>query len=305
MLKNPVLSGALALIEKLPQHIALWQRDTPQIVHESKLFEYMDGSGELYLAYRFDHAQFTEYIPAVESLPHIGVQVYKMQTSQDAFGLLSLDWDGEPIRITHIAPGITPNTILSHHALYGAGLLRAWAGPFYFRIMAHQDSALAKDQICSLARTLAKDLVIRDYPDLLKTLPLELGAFYLLKNRVHFFRSYLILNSLYYLAQENILRLDQDCQAVLAFYRSEGGATVPFLIIQYPQSNFAHRALASFLQTWFPDQPKAFEHQNYLIKTIEGWMGCTQDAERCYITFEHSHPDSVQQFLQHLRRGDD
>jgi hypothetical protein len=302
MLKNPVLSGASALIEKLPQHIVLWQRATSQIIQESKLFEYMDGSGELYLAYRFDHAQVTEYIPAVESLPPISVQVYKMQSDHDAFGLLSLDWDGEPMNIADVIPGITPNTIPSHHALYGAGLLRAWAGQFYFRIMTYQESALAKAQICSLARILMKGLVISDYPDLLNTLPLKVGAFYLLKYRVHFFRSYLVLNSLYYLAQENILHFDRDCQAVLAFYRSESSETVPLLIIQYPQSNRAHGALASFLQTWFPDQPKASENQNFFTKTFEGWTGCTQDADRCYITFEHSHPDSVQPFLQHLRR---
>ncbi len=302
MLINTVPSGASALIEKLPQHLAHWQRDKFRMIDESNIFEYMAGSGELYLAYRLDHVQVTEYITAAESWPDILVQVYKMQTDQDAFGLLSLDWDGEPVKITHAPPGITPKTVPLHRALYGAGLLRAWAGTFFFRIMAYPESDIVKTQIFSLARILTKDLLTTGYPDLLNALSLKLGAFYLLKNKVHFFRSYLVLNSLYFLAQDNILYLDRDCQAVLAFYRSDCGQTIPGLIIQYPESNLAHRALASFVQALFADQPGS---NDYFTQTGEGWIGCTQDKNHCYITFEHSCVESAQQFLQQLRRGHD
>jgi len=55
----------------------------------------MDGAGELYLGYRFDHLESYEY--EVQSEKNILVELYFMKTADDAFGLLSLDWGGEPV----------------------------------------------------------------------------------------------------------------------------------------------------------------------------------------------------------------
>lgn len=59
---------------------------------------YMNGGGELYLAYRFDHLEVYEY--TAEQQEDIVAEVYVMHTSADAFGLLSLDWEGEPVTIS-------------------------------------------------------------------------------------------------------------------------------------------------------------------------------------------------------------
>jgi hypothetical protein len=169
-------------------------------------------------------------------------------------------------------------------------------------MMAYRESLAAKTQILSMIRTLVKDLTITNYPALLNVIPAEMENFYLIRDKVHYFRSHLVLNSLYYLGQDNILQLDHKCQALLAFYRSVGGETVPCLMIQYPQPHKAHRATFSFLQALFPEQSIEPNQKFYFIETDEGWLGCSQDDDRCIITFEHSRLETAQLFLQHLRR---
>jgi hypothetical protein len=81
--------------ENLPRTLGAWTRsDSAEIIDESNIFDYMNGAGELYLAYRFDHLDVYEYTS--EQQDDILVEVYVMHTSDDAFGLLSLDWGGEP-----------------------------------------------------------------------------------------------------------------------------------------------------------------------------------------------------------------
>ncbi len=58
----------------------------------------MNGGGELYLAYRFDRLDVYHY--EAKGQNKILVEVYQMKTTDDAFGLLSLDWGGGPVILT-------------------------------------------------------------------------------------------------------------------------------------------------------------------------------------------------------------
>jgi hypothetical protein len=72
-----------------------------------------------------------------------------MRDERDAFGLLSLDWGGEPVTLKTEShePASGNDIVPPHRALYGKGLLRAWAGNLYIRIMAFQDTPRVKDVI--------------------------------------------------------------------------------------------------------------------------------------------------------------
>ena len=89
----------------------------------SNIFDYMNGAGELYLAYGFDHLEVYEY--TADDQDSILVEVYVMNTSDDAFGLLSLDWGGEPVTLQS-TPSFQSNPAVAppYRALYGMGLLR-------------------------------------------------------------------------------------------------------------------------------------------------------------------------------------
>lgn len=80
----------------LPQTIGVWTRsESPRVINSKNIFDYMNGAGELYLSYRFDRLEVYEYKADHEK--SILVELYYMKTSDDVFGLLSLDWGGERI----------------------------------------------------------------------------------------------------------------------------------------------------------------------------------------------------------------
>jgi len=125
---STLFEGAIVDLEaneiNLPKTIGHWTRpDSPQVVDSTNIFKYMNGAGELYLGYRFHHIDVFDY--QSENQDNILVELYFMETSDDAFGLLSLDWGGEQISFGGSPPNISnPSLISSARALYGAGLLR-------------------------------------------------------------------------------------------------------------------------------------------------------------------------------------
>ena len=47
---------------ELPITVDAWSRpDTPRTITAETIFKYMNGAGELYLGYRFDHLEVFEY----------------------------------------------------------------------------------------------------------------------------------------------------------------------------------------------------------------------------------------------------
>src|SRR3974377_2078209 len=78
---------------KLPRKVGVWTRsDKPRIITSRSIFDYMDGAGELYIGYRFRLLDVYDYSSADQD--DILVEIYWMETSDDAFGLLSNDWGG-------------------------------------------------------------------------------------------------------------------------------------------------------------------------------------------------------------------
>ena len=154
----------------------------------------MNGGGELYLAYGFDHLEVNEY--TADQQDTILVEVYVMNTSDDAFGLLSLDWGGEPVTLQSTASiPFRPTVSPSVRALYGGGLLRIWADTIYARVMAFRETAESKEAVLSLGQAISANRKIPGEPELLKILPNAVDSDWRLrKDRIGFFRSHLVLN---------------------------------------------------------------------------------------------------------------
>ena len=77
----------------LPKTVGAWTRsETTRLIDSANIFGYMNGAGELYLGYRFNHLEVFNY--TADGQPKILVELYYMKTPDDAFGLLSLDWGG-------------------------------------------------------------------------------------------------------------------------------------------------------------------------------------------------------------------
>ncbi len=241
---------------ELPGTVGEWTADGPaRRIDASTIFDYMNGAGELYLAYRFGHLDVHRYTSAERG--EITVELYGMGEADDAYGLMSEDWTGEPW-----APGTID--VDSRRALYGAGLLRMACGRTYVRALAAQDSPEARDAIEALADAIAADCPPPTTPAIVEALPRAVpggGApLELQPDRTRFLRSYLVLNNAYYLSPDDALGLARAEGAVYAEYRPAGGdhtTRARAVVVRYVDEGAATEGLATFQRTVLGDTPVA------------------------------------------------
>jgi hypothetical protein len=283
----------------LPKTIGGWTRQASvQKVDSKNIFKYMNGAGELYLAYRFNYLEVYEYIAANHE--NILVELYFMETSDDAFGLLSLDWGGEPV-ISNTAAVRKGTRSLAplNRALYGRGLLRICSDNIYARIMAHRETAASKEAVISLGRVIALNRKNPPEPGLLNILPHTVGSRWKLRtDRVGYLRSYLVLNSLYYLSHQNILNLNLTTEAVTAPFeyqtKTKKSKRIRCLLVKYTTSESAQQALHHFHKAYLSEYKKVFpsdstNQQANLFNIEDGWMG--YGIYDMYIVFVFECPD--------------
>ncbi len=295
----------------LPKTIGAWTRsDSTRVIDSSNIFDYMNGAGELYLAYGFDHLDVYEY--TADQQDSILVEVYVMNTSNDAFGLLSLDWGGEPVTIQS-TPSVQSNPTVAppHRALYGSGLLRIWADTIYARVMAYQETAASREAVLSLGKTISANRKIPGEPELLKVLPNAIDSDWKLrKDRIGFFRSHLVLNSLYYLSHENILNLDHSTEAVTAPYEktlSDGTSKrVQVLFVKYTTPERAQKALDDFHSAYLDEHPKGIDpgitnKQMNSFNIEDGWLGYALDGTGLSIVFECPNRVTTELIIKHIQ----
>ena len=204
----------------------------------------MDGAGELYIGYRFKHLDVYEYASPGEE--RIQVELYWMESPDDAFGLLSGDWDGDPVNLGQPQTPCGAGPWPGNRALYGEGLLRIWSNNLYARIMAFQETAASQAAVMSLGRIIMTGRDNPAPPHLLTALPSAGDASFKLRpDRACFFRSYLVLNTVYFLSTSNILDLGLSVEAVTAPYSSSGDGerrSVQLILLRYPDAQSANRA---------------------------------------------------------------
>ncbi len=292
----------------LPKTVDVWNRpDSPRVINSENIFKYMNGAGELYMGYRFRHLEVFDYTSA--SQDNILVELYFMETSDDAFGLLSLDWGGEPVTLSDDSANISNQSLTSpHRALYGAGLLRVWSDNVYARVMAYRETPASKQAVLSLGQAIAADQKNAPPPELVNTLPPQVGPDWKLRNdRLSFFRSFLVLNSIYYLSEKNILDLDLSTEAILAPYENISNPTdtkrSQFLLVKYENHERARKALNHFHDVYLPKYKKESAADSdskspRLFKLEDGWLAYKLTKNFITIVFECPDQESARQIIQ-------
>ena len=273
---------------ELPKTVCVWQIfGSPKLVDASNIFDYMNGAGELYLAYRFKKLAVYEY-KAVDR-ENILAEIYFMETPDDAFGLLSQDWDGEPVTLNSSRPPVTQALRApTGRALYGAGLLRMAVGSIYARIITYVETPESREAVLDIGRTIVPDEKNLAEPRLLQSLPHELlKTRQLQRNRIRYFRSNMVLNSFYYLSFENIFNLDITSEAVTATYanKSKGKETslIRVLLVKYADAQKAMRGMERFRKTYLPEQNTG---QPRFFQVEDGWLGYELRNEFLALVFQ-------------------
>ena len=271
-------SQAASATLNLPEVVGAWRRpEAPRRIEAAGIFEYMDGAGELYLAYRFDHLDVVEYASPADS--EILVEMYWMRTSDDAYGLLSGDLGGEPVVLKEALP---PGGL---RALYGAGLLRIWSGDLYARVMATRESETSRAAVLAIGRAIAAGRTDPPPPRLVTHLPQTAAALTLRPDSVCFLRSHLVLNSVYFVSQKDILNLGPNAEAVTARY---GKARL--LLVRYPDAGAARAALERFRTAYLPE---AGTGEGGAARIEDGWTGFCLSGRSLVVVFEAADPEAA------------
>jgi len=222
---------------RLPQEVQGWKADgQDKVFTRQTIFDYMDGGGEIYLAYDFQKLLAREY--ARPDAPRIVAEVYQMASSSDAYGVFTHDRDGQPIAVGQMG-------------LYSAGLLRFWKDTFFVRLQAEDETPEVKTALMTLGNGIALGIPQEGKkPSLLMALPSQ-G---LIEPSVHYFHTSVSLNIHYFLDDSNLLDLNSRTEAILARYQQ--GSDKPYLLIVcYPRPGDAQAAFAQFSKAYLRETP--------------------------------------------------
>lgn len=224
------------LYQSIPERILNWKASGEDAVYDRKtLFDYMNGGAELYLAYDFKKVFVRRFSGPGEN--EIVLDIYDMDSSEEAFGIFSLDREDEE---AGIGQGST----------YGFGLLRFWKGRYFVSINAFGDEQAAQPAILELGKAVAA-LIKQEgtLPVLLSSLPEK----NLKKEKTSYFHSNISLNNRFFIASENILDLSNRTSCVFAEYVVDSGNTAYLLLVQYENSASAQGAYRSFIGSYIPE----------------------------------------------------
>jgi len=177
--------------------------------------------------------------------------------------------------------------------------------------MAYQETPESKEAVLALGRSITRDRKNPPRPELLKSLPDSLHPDWtLLQDRASYFRSHLVLNSLYYLGQENMLDLDLTSEAVTAPYErkdpSGGQARLQLLVVKYADDKRARNALAHFHRAYLPEHPFPAESGSSgeivnVFPVEDGWLGYRLQNKTIAFIFECPDQETARTIVDKIR----
>ena len=238
----------------VPGEIYGWKAlDEVETYDRQTIFDYIDGAGEIYLMYDFRQVMVFRLVKASE--PTILVEVFDMGSPEDAFGIFSHAHEGEEQGI-------------GQGSEYRGGVLCFWKAKFFVCITSERETPDAKKAVVDLAQKIAEKISVSGpLPNLLDYLPED----DLLDKSVRYFHKHTSLNYHYFVASENILRLGEHTEAVLARY--EPGRSY-LLLIRYQNEEEAKEALDSFLGAYIPEGKDSgvaeIDNEKWVAAKLEG-----------------------------------
>ena len=253
-----------------------WDRETGTFKGDS-LYNYIDGAAEVYLAYNFRKVAVQRYLKSGQ--PDIVAEVYQMGSSEDAYGVFSLEQQD-------------PEAGIGQGSEFGGSLLRFWKGRYFATVLGNGTGKELEEAVLSLGRELARGIKeTGEPPRLLRCLPerVDLPP----PEKLCFVRSHVLLNRCFFISHQNLLRLAGDVQAVLARY-SQGKNKLRLLLVRYPTTARARSAYTGFQSAYLPEAgPRS------AVRTEDGvWTRAEHYNEFIGIVFGAGDPAEAEQWVQ-------
>jgi hypothetical protein len=219
----------------VPREIEGWKAsDRDRRYDRETIFDYINGSGELYRSYAFRQVLVRRLARTGE--PDIEVALFDMGSAEDAFGIFSFEQEGDDLGI-------------GQGSEYAAGLLRFWKGRSFVCVSIERETPAAKGAVTALAKEIAHRIEPAGArPQIVNLLPRQgLDA-----NSIRYFHQHACLNYHYFVADQNILDLSERTQAVIGRYRMAEGNSY-LLLVAYPDAKQAKGAFDSFAAFYLPE----------------------------------------------------
>ena len=219
-----------------PAETSGWKWDGKDLSYNRRtIFEYIDGAGELYLAYNLQGVRVRRYEKPGQ--PPIIAELYDMGSSEDAYGVFSFERQDE-------------DAGLGQGSEFGGGMLRFWKGHYFVSIYGEGEGAELESALIRLGKEMAQAIPRNGpAPKLIDNLPDTQAG--LNQKSIRYLRSHVLLNQRYFIAHQNILHLNLQTEAVLAQYW-RGAQKIHLLLIRYANAKQAEDALQSFKKAYMP-----------------------------------------------------
>jgi hypothetical protein len=261
-----------------PSEAGGWKRTGEAVRYQGRaIFDYMDGAGEVYLAYNF--RQLAVHRFEKQGHPPLIAELYEMGTPADAFGVFSFGKQDPEARI-------------GQGSEFGGGLLRFWKGRHFVSIYGEGEGKEQEQAVLEIGRKLASSIVgTGEPPRLIRALPTERQV----EGSVTFVRSHVLLNQQCFISYQNILRLEADTEAVFARYDFGHDKTF-VLLVGYPNETRARAALTTFRKTYRLDAGGMAQPGGGM------WTGAEAEGPRVIIVLHAPAAGVVRQLIDATRK---
>lgn len=247
------------------------------------LSDYINGGAEAYHAYGFQEVAVREMQDAEGT--KLTVEIYRMNRPENAFGVFSADSGGEKWSI-------------GTDSAYGDGLLRFWKGPYFVRILAFPARPGVESDIRQLGDRIAEAITQQSRrPEILRVLPAE-GV---VPDSICYFHRQTSLNNIYFLADENLLNLGDDVEALTWRRNASGGGRdrTRLIFVRYPSESPAIGAQEAFAHEYLQRETSPHESPKRIIarRPDGSFSGIFLQDASLVVVLDASSSDSAAQAL--------
>jgi hypothetical protein len=279
MASKSISSSFDDLRRSLPARVMGWKAEPGDRLFDSKtIFDYINGAGEVYRAYNLQLCLSRRYV--ISNGPVMILDIFDMGSSQDAFGVFTHDREGKPLDI-------------GQGSRYRPGWLSLWKGRFFISVYVESETPDTEKAVIGLGKSVAALIPEKGpRPRILSRLP----ANGLMENSVRYLHHPIILNYHFYLADENILNIGPDTDAVLATYRKRGqGAWL--LLVMYPVDHQGKAALDSFLRYYLPES----DHKGMDLLENGKWSAATLTGRLLVIVLDADSRNLAEHLIEEVK----
>lgn len=264
----------------LPPEINGWKaQGEDKLFGPETIFDYIDGAGEVYRSYNFEKLLVRRY--AKEGKADLVADLFHMGNPEDAFGVFTHDLEGED---AGVGQGST----------YKGGLLSFWKDCFFVSLYAEEETEETREAVMALGREVEAAIKGEgEKPALIYLLPLQ----ELRKDTIRYFHNHMILNYHFFVADENILLLDQKTEAALGAY-GEREKKFRLLVIRYTGPKKASRAFKNFKGVYMPE----VQEKNIIQNEDGKWTAVSLKDEFLTAVFEASSRSRAEQMVKEVEK---